>query len=129
MPHSLGGICPLLLTSIFILSFQMFYTTSKAPPEYRLDNVDETAFLKIIEFCYTSAISVTPDLAWPLLSAAAIVELPEICGLCCDLLASDLTLTSCLAMHLSAARLSPTASAQLLKASSQFLEDNVTEVY
>ncbi|RUS86480.1 hypothetical protein EGW08_005730 [Elysia chlorotica] len=37
--------------------YQMFYTAPKPPSEYRLDNVDETAFLKIIEFCYTSAIS------------------------------------------------------------------------
>ncbi|GFR83200.1 zinc finger protein [Elysia marginata] len=107
---------------------QMFYTSPKPPSEYRLENVDETAFLKIIEFCYTSAISVTQDLAWPLLSAAALVELPEICGLCCDLLASDLSVASCLAMHLSAVRLSQTAAAQLLKASSQFLEDNIIEL-
>ncbi|GFN91087.1 Zinc finger protein [Plakobranchus ocellatus] len=108
--------------------YQMFYASSKIPSEYRLDNVDETAALKIIEFCYTSAISVTPDLAWPLLAAAALVELPEICGLCCDLLASDLSLTSCLAMHLSAVRLGEKAASQLLKASSQFLEENVAQL-
>ena len=50
--------------------------------EVYIEGVDVTATLKIIEFCYTSAISLTKDSVWPTLTAAIKVCLTAYLSAC-----------------------------------------------
>ncbi|XP_005104082.1 uncharacterized protein LOC101849073 [Aplysia californica] len=93
--------------------------------ELHLDGVDVTAALKIIEFCYTSAISLDNDNVWPLLTAALKFELTEISGLCCEFVSDDLDISNCLHVQCMAARLN---CSQLVATAAQFIEENIEKI-
>ncbi|XP_059158211.1 uncharacterized protein LOC131942391 [Physella acuta] len=93
--------------------------------EYHLDDIDETAALKIIEFCYTSAISLDDDIVWPLLSAADKLDCAEISQLCCDYLSSALDATSCLPMHKKSLQFN---CSKMLDKTSQFIADHAEQL-
>ncbi|CAL1532855.1 unnamed protein product [Lymnaea stagnalis] len=94
-------------------------------PEFHLDDVDETAALKIIEFCYTSALSLDEDTVWPLMVAATKLDFSEITALCCDFLTSSLDLSTCISIHLLAHKHS---IPKLLANTKQFISENVEQL-
>ncbi|XP_067665313.1 myoneurin-like isoform X1 [Haliotis asinina] len=71
----------------------------ETPAEYHLTDVDPDAAQSIIEFCYTSAISVTEENVLTLLPTAFMFQLDEISNLCCDFLLSQLRPDTCLVTY------------------------------
>ncbi|XP_041361422.1 zinc finger protein with KRAB and SCAN domains 5-like [Gigantopelta aegis] len=69
------------------------------PAEVILSDIDGEATKNIIEFCYTSAISITEENVLMLLPTAFTFQLDEISNLCCDFLVSQLHVKNCLIIH------------------------------
>ncbi|KAK0066052.1 zinc finger protein 16 [Biomphalaria pfeifferi] len=113
----------LVLSASAPFFYEMFKPceTMKTNSEYHLQEVDEISALKIIEFCYTSAISLDKETAWPLLLAARKFGCSEITNLCCEFMTSALNLSTCIQIHLEAHRHS---CASMLSSTSQFINDN-----
>lgn len=96
-----------------------------AVPEYRLEDVDESAAVKVIEFCYTSSISIDGENLWPILATAAKLGCKGVVDICCELLLSRLDIATCIRAHLMALEL---GSGSLLMTTGQFLAGNVDVV-
>uniref|UniRef100_A0A2C9JX29 BTB domain-containing protein n=1 Tax=Biomphalaria glabrata TaxID=6526 RepID=A0A2C9JX29_BIOGL len=117
----------LVLSASAPFFYEMFKPceTMKTNSEYHLQEVDEISALKIIEFCYTSAISLDEETAWPLLLAARKFGCSEITNLCCEFMTSALNLSTCIQTHLEAHRHS---CVSMLSSTSQFINDNYKKV-
>lgn len=94
-------------------------------PEFHLDDLDETAALKIIEFCYTSALSLDEDTVWPLMVAATKLDFSEITSLCCEFLTSSLDPSTCINIHLLAHKHNVP---KLLANTKQFISENIEQL-
>lgn len=93
--------------------------------ELKIDDVDGDAVKIIIEFFYTSAVSVDDVTVWTLLPAASLLQVEEIQNLCCDFLSSQLQLENCLRIHGIATKC---LCSGLLKETTEFIKTNFDQV-
>ena len=93
--------------------------------ELKIDDVDGDAVKIIIEFFYTSAVSVDDVTVWTLLPAAYLLQVEEIQNLCCDFLSSQLQLENCLRIHGIATKC---LCSGLLKESTEFIKTNFDQI-
>lgn len=93
--------------------------------ELKIDDVDGEAVQNIVEFFYTSAVSVDDVTVWTLLPAACLLQVEEIQNLCCDFLSSQLQLENCLRINKVAARC---LCSGLLKESAEFVQTNFDQI-
>lgn len=93
--------------------------------EIRIDGLDGSAVQNIVEFFYTSAVSVDDVSVWTLLPAACLLQVDEIQNLCCDFLSSQLQVENCLKIHRVAAKC---LCSGLLKEATEFIIKNFMQV-
>ncbi|VDI19124.1 Hypothetical predicted protein [Mytilus galloprovincialis] len=101
------------------------YKTDTSLRELRIDGLDGHAVQNIIEFFYTSAVSVDDVTVWTLLPAACLLQVEEIQNLCCDFLSSQLQLENCLRIHRVAAKC---LCSGLLKESTEYIKTNFDQI-
>ncbi|CAC5404718.1 KLHL20 [Mytilus coruscus] len=101
------------------------YKTDTNLRELRIDGLDGHAVQNIIEFFYTSAVSVDDVTVWTLLPAACLLQVEEIQNLCCDFLSSQLQLENCLHVHRVAAKC---LCSGLLKESTEYIKTNFDQI-
>lgn len=93
--------------------------------EIQLNGIDSMGVQQIIEFFYTSAISVNEENVWSLLPAASLLQAEEIQNLCCDFLSTQLQVETCLRIHKIATRCLCSA---LLSETTEFIKENFDKV-
>ncbi|XP_050409566.1 kelch-like protein 20 isoform X2 [Patella vulgata] len=93
--------------------------------ELVLRNVSGEAVQMIIEFCYTSTISVTEDTVWMILPVAFTFQLDELVNLCCDFISSLIKNETCLQSHTLAVQCDCSDLRQL---SANFIQDNFESI-
>ncbi|ESO86077.1 hypothetical protein LOTGIDRAFT_195500, partial [Lottia gigantea] len=89
--------------------------------ELTLRNVNGEAVQMIIDFCYTSAISVNEENVWTILPVAFTFQLEELVNLCCDYITSLIRNETCLQTHTVAVQCQCSDLEQL---SANFIQDN-----
>lgn len=95
------------------------------PVEIQLNDVDAHSIEQIIEFCYTSTISVTDDNVWSLLPTATRLQMAELCTLCSDFLRSTLCPETCMQTYVTAVRCE---LVDLAGEAQKILKDNLEKV-
>ncbi|XP_021343391.1 zinc finger protein 3 homolog, partial [Mizuhopecten yessoensis] len=98
---------------------------SNSVSEIHLNGIDSNGVMQIIEFFYTSAISVTEENVWSLLPAASLLQAEEIQNLCCDFLSTQLQVETCLRIHKIATRC---LCSGLLSETTEFIKENFDKV-
>ena len=93
--------------------------------EHKLPGIEGEAVQQIVEFFYTSAVSVNEESVWTLLPAASKLHVAEIQNLCSEYLLSQLQLENCLKIHRLATEC---LSSNLLKESTDFIKENFEKV-
>ncbi|KAK3088255.1 hypothetical protein FSP39_016644 [Pinctada imbricata] len=89
--------------------------------EHRLPGLEGDAVKQIVEFFYTSAVSVDEESVWTLLPAASKLHVAEIQNLCTEFLLANLQIENCLNIHKLATEC---LSSNLLKESTDYIKDN-----
>lgn len=100
-------------------------TESSDVVEVHLPGLDGESVQQIIEFFYTSAISVTEATVWELLPAACTLQVEEVQNLCSDYLSQHIQLENCLRIHKLAARY---LCSSLLKEATDYIKSNFEKI-
>lgn len=90
-----------------------------------LSDMDPQAVKSLIDFAYTAKITVNEDNVQPLLKAAAILQLSEVVGVCCNFLCGQLHHSNCLGISLFA---EAHGCNVLAESAQQYLFDHFTKV-
>ena len=93
--------------------------------EVTIRDIDETAMELLIDFCYTSNITVEESNVQTLLPAACLLHLAEIQDVCCEFLKRQLDPSNCLGIRAFA---DTHACRDLLRSADKFTQNNFQEV-
>lgn len=93
--------------------------------EVTIRDIDETAMELLIDFCYTSNITVEEGNVQTLLPAACLLQLAEIQDVCCEFLKRQLDPSNCLGIRAFA---DTHACRDLLRIADKFTQHNFQEV-
>lgn len=93
--------------------------------EITIKDIDETAMEMLIDFCYTSKITVDEKNVQTLLPAACLLQLQEVQEVCCEFLRSQLDPSNCLGIRAFA---DTHSCRELLKIAEKYTQKNFAEV-
>lgn len=98
---------------------------SQAVSNVQLNSLDGEGVQQLIEFFYTSAISLTNKNVWKLLPAASLLQCDEIVTLCSDFLLTHMQVENCLQIHRVATHC---LCSNLLSETTKFIKENFDKV-